>query len=81
MYADSPEEIGDWEVTVERGPYPFAQFRLQEHVAITVLEDRGVILAATCDSSRNAIVGGEKTSVHIGSAWRVRKTARGKGYS
>jgi hypothetical protein len=81
MYADSPEEIGDWEVTVERGPYPFAQFRLQEHVAITVLEDRGVILAATCDSGRNTLVGGEKTTVHIASAWRVRKAARGKGYS
>jgi hypothetical protein len=81
MYADSPEEIGDWEVTVERAPYPFAQFRLQEHVAITVLEDRGVILAATCDSGRNTLVGGEKTTVHIASAWRVRKAARGKGYS
>lgn len=81
MYADSPEEIGDWEVTVERGPYPFAQFRLQEHTAITVLEDRGVILAATCDSSRNTLVGGERTTVHIASAWRVRKQARGKGYS
>lgn len=81
MYADSPEEIGDWEVTVERGPYPFAQFRLQEHPAITVLEDRGVILAATCDSGRNTLLGGEKTTVHIASAWRVRKAARGKGYT
>ncbi len=81
MYANSPEEIGDWDVTVECGPYPFAQFRLQEHVAITVLEDRGVILAATCDSSRNSVVGGKRTTVHIASAWRVRKEARGKGYS
>lgn len=81
LYANSPEEIGDWEVTVERGPYSFAQFRLQEHVSITVLEDRGVILAATADASRNSVVGGQRTTVHIASAWRVRKESRGKGYS
>lgn len=81
LYAGSPEEIGDWEVTVERGPYPFAQFRLQEHVSITVLEDRGIILAATADSARNTVVGGKRTSVHIASAWRVRKECRGMGYS
>src|SRR2546423_6173942 len=40
LYADSPEEIGDFEVTVERSPYPYAQFRLQEHVNIQILEDR-----------------------------------------
>jgi hypothetical protein len=81
LYASSPEEIGDWEVTVERGPYSFAQFRLQEHVSVTVLEDRGVILAATADASRNSVVGGKRTTVHIASAWRVRKESRGKGYS
>jgi hypothetical protein len=81
LYANSPEAIGEWEVTVERSPYPFAQFRLQEHVAISVLEDRGVILAATADSSRNALVGGKRTGVHIASAWRVRKEFRGQGLS
>lgn len=81
LYANSPEEIGDWEVTVERSPYPFAQFRLQEHASITVLEDRGIILAATADSSRNTLVGGKRTTVHIASAWRVRKEFRGMGYS
>jgi hypothetical protein len=81
LYANAPEDIGDWEVTVERSPYPFAQFRLQEHVAISVLEDRGVILAATADSSRNALVGGKRTGVHIASAWRVRKEFRGQGLS
>jgi hypothetical protein len=81
MYANSPEEIGEWEVTVERGPYPFAQFRLQEHVAVTVLEDRGVILAGTADSARNTLVGGKRTTVHVANAWRVRKEVRGKGYS
>jgi hypothetical protein len=81
LYANSPEDIGDWEVTVERSPYSFAQFRLQEHVAISVLEDRGVILAATADSSRNALVSGKRTGVHIASAWRVRKEFRGQGLS
>ncbi len=81
LYASSPEEIGDWQVTVERGPYPFAQFRLQEHVSVSVLEDRGVILAATADSSRNTVVGGERTTVHIASAWRVRQECRGMGHS
>jgi len=81
LYANSPEEIGDWEITVERSPYPFAQFRLQEHVSISILEDRGVILAATADSARNALVGGKRSSVHIASAWRVRKEFRGQGLS
>ncbi|MGH8245942.1 MAG: hypothetical protein ACREUU_05865, partial [Gammaproteobacteria bacterium] len=81
LYANAPEEIGEWEITVERSPYPFAQFRLQEHVSISVLEDRGVILAATADSSRNAFVGGKRTGVHIASAWRVRKEFRGQGLS
>jgi hypothetical protein len=81
LYANAPEDIGDWEVTVERSPYPFAQFRLQEHVSISVLEDRGVVLAATADSSRNALVGGKRTGLHIASAWRVRKEFRGQGLS
>lgn len=81
LYANSPEEIGDWEVTVERSPYPFAQFRLQEHVNIQVLEDRGVVLAAMVHSSRNTMVGGKRTTAHISSAWRVRKELRGQGYS
>lgn len=81
LYANSPEEIGDWEVTVHRSPNPFAQFRLQEHVSISVLEDRGIVLAATADSARNTLVGGKKTSAHIASAWRVRKEFRGQGLS
>jgi hypothetical protein len=81
LYANSPEDIGEWEITVERSPYPYAQFRLQEHCAVSVLEDRHVILAATADSSRNTIVGGKRSTVHIASAWRVRKEFRGKGLS
>ena len=60
LYADSPEDIGEWEVTVERSPYPFAQFRLQEHVNIQVLEDRGILLAIAAHSGRNTIVEGKQ---------------------
>jgi hypothetical protein len=81
VYANSPEQIGDWEVTVERGPYPYAQFRLQEHVNMQVVEDRGIFLAAAAHSGRNTIVGGQRLSTHIASAWRVRKECRGQGLS
>jgi hypothetical protein len=81
LYANSPEDIGDWEVTVERSPYPFAQFRLQEHGNMQVLEDRGVILAAAAHSGRNTIIDGKRLTAHIASAWRVRKECRGQGYS
>ena len=81
LYANSPEEIGDWEVTVERSPYPFAQFRLQERANIQVLEDRGVLLSVWAHSVRNTFVGGKRISVHVSSAMRVRKECRGQGYS
>ena len=81
LYANAPEEIGDFEVTTERSPYPFAQFRLQEHVNIQVLEDRGVALAASAHSARNCMIGGKRVSVHVQTAFRVRKEARGMGMS
>lgn len=80
LYANSPEEVGEWEVTVERGPYPFAQFQLQEHAKIQVMEDRGVLLAAMAHSNRQSLVGGQPVTVHISSAWRVREECRGEGY-
>lgn len=81
MHANAPEDVGDWEVIVERSPYPFAQFRLQEHVNILVVEDRGVILASSAYSTRNTIVDGKRVSAHMESAWRVRRECRGQGYS
>ena len=65
LYANSPEGIGDWQITVERSPYPFAEFRLQENVSILVIEDRGVILAAVVHSARNTVVGGKRVTVQI----------------
>jgi hypothetical protein len=79
MYANAPEEIGEWEVTVERSPYPYAQFRLQEHANIQILEDRGVVLAAAAHSSRNTVIDGKRLTTHISTAWRVRKECRGQG--
>jgi hypothetical protein len=79
MYANSPEDVGDFEVTVERSPYPFAQFRLQEHANIQLIEDRGIVLAAAAHSARNTLIGGRELTCHIASAWRVRKECRGQG--
>ena len=79
LYANSPEDFGQWELTVERSPYPFAQFRLQENVNIQMIEDRGVVLAAIVQSARNTLVGGKRVTVQIESAWRTHKEARGRG--
>lgn len=79
LYAHSPENDGEWEVTVERSPYAFAQFRLQENVSIQVADDRGAILAAIVHSARNTLVGGKRVTVQIESAWRTRTDARGQG--
>ena len=81
LFANAPERVGDWEVTVERSPYPFAQLRLQENSYLQVLEDRGVLLGAFASSGRNTIIGGEEISVGVMSSWRIRDGFRGRGYS
>jgi hypothetical protein len=79
MYANAPEDVGDFEVTVERSPYPFAQFRLQEHANVQIIEDRGIVLAAAAHSARNTLIEGRELTCHIASAWRVRRECRGQG--
>jgi hypothetical protein len=80
LWADSPEEIGEWEITVERSPNSFAQFRLQENVHLPVLAI-GPILVACCGfSRRNTIVGAKRISVRYGQALRVRRAFRRAGY-
>lgn len=81
LFANAPETVGEWQVTVEREPYPFAQLRLQENPFMQVLEDRGVILGAYASSGRNALVGGQEISVGVTTSWRIREGFRGRGYS
>ena len=81
MYAHSPEDIGDWQVTTERSPNPFAQLRLQENTNMVIMEDRGVILGAHAHSTRNSIVSGTRLSVHVQTAFRLREEVRGLGLS
>jgi len=80
-HAHSPEDLGEWEVTVERSPRPFAQFRLQEGACISVLEDRGVILATTTYAIRKTVVGGKWVVVNCDQALRIRRECRGQGLS
>ncbi len=80
LWADSPEEIGEWEVTVERGPDAFAQFKLQENVHLPVLA-RGSELVACCGfSRRNVLIQGRRFAVVYGQALRVRRAYRRMGY-
>jgi ribosomal protein S18 acetylase RimI-like enzyme len=80
LWANSPEELGDWDVTTERGPNAFAQFLLQEHVTVLVLELRGQLVATCAFASRLVNVGGVQLPVHYGQALRVHKDHRRKGY-
>jgi len=81
LYANAPEDFGELKLIVERAPNPFAQFRLQEHANLQVLDCRGVLLAAAAHSTRNALVHGHRLAVHMMSAWRVRSGFRGYGLS
>ncbi len=81
LYANAPETVGDWRLVVERAPNPYAQFRLQEHPNLQVVECRGVLLAAAAHACRNTYIAGERFAVHFMSAWRVRDEFRGYGLS
>lgn len=81
LCAHAPERVGDWSVTVERSPNPYAQLRLQEHPNVVVLEDHRVALGMAAHSVRNTYIAGERTSVHQMSGWRIRDGFRGLGLS
>jgi hypothetical protein len=81
LFANSPEEIGDWEVTVERGPDAMAQFRIQESPFIKVVEDRGLLLACLAFSYRHSQVVGRRLTIECPMAWRVRREFRGGNLS
>lgn len=80
LWSDSPEEIGEWEITVERGPDAFAQFKLQESVHIPVLGLGSQLIACCAFSRRRVIIGGHRVSVQYGQALRVRRAFRRMGY-
>jgi len=81
LWANSPEEIGEWDVTAERGPNGFAQFELQERPVLNGLFDGGVIVACVSFSLRHTLVGGERIWVRYGQAMRVHKDHRRHGYA
>lgn len=81
LFANSPEEIGDWEVTVERSPDPAAQFSMQQNHRVRVLEDRGLFIGAYALSVKETFVGGRPINVNYMSGFRVRSGFRGQGLS
>lgn len=81
LCAASPEKVGDWQVTVERGPNPLAQYRLQEYSSVLILEDLKVGLGMTASSTRNALIGGQRTTARWMGGWRIRDGFRGLGLS
>jgi len=80
LWANAPEDVGEWEVTVERAPNAFAQYKLQEGVSIPVLEENGVLMACVVWAKCHVVVAGKRLTVHCGQGMRVRRECRGKGY-
>ena len=81
LWANSPEQIGDWDVTVERGPNGFASFELQERPTLNGIFDGAALVACVSFSLRHTIVGGRRISVRFGQAMRVHNEHRGKAYA
>jgi len=81
LWANAPEAIGDWDVTVERGPNAFAQFELQERPVLNGLFDGTAMVACVSFSIRRTVVAGRDIVVHYGQAMRVRRDYRGRQYA
>jgi hypothetical protein len=81
LWANSPEQIGEWDVTVDRGPNGFASFELQERPVLNGLFDGGMLVACVSFSLRHTIVAGQRVSVRYGQAMRVHKDHRGHAYA
>jgi hypothetical protein len=81
LWANSPEEIGEWDVTAERGPNGFAQFALQERPVLNALFDGHVMVACVSFALRYTLVGGQRISIHYGQAMRVHRDHRRHGYA
>jgi hypothetical protein len=81
LYANSSERLGDWDVTVERSPNPYAQQRMQENAHVKLLVERGVALGVNAAAGRSSMVAGRKLSVGWMGAWRIRNGFRRLGYA
>lgn len=80
LWANAPERVGDFEVTSLRGPFAFAQFRLQENVNLFVIAEGNRLLASCGFSRRNVLIGGRRVSVRYGQALRVHRDVRRQGF-
>jgi len=80
LWANSPEAIGDWDVTIERGPDGFAQFELQERPVLNALFDRQQMVACVSFSNRVTVAAARRISVRYGQAMRVHRDHRRHGY-
>jgi GNAT superfamily N-acetyltransferase len=80
LWANSPEDIGDWQVTVERGPNGCAQFELQERPVLNALFDGLTMVACVSFSLRETVVAGKPLWIRYGQAMRVHKDHRRHGY-
>jgi hypothetical protein len=81
LWANSPETIGEWDVTVERGENPFAQFELQERPVLNGLFDGATMVACVSFAIRRTLVAGQSIVVHYGQAMRVDQSHRGRQYA
>jgi hypothetical protein len=79
LWANAPEKVGDWEVTIERSPDALAQFRLQPGASISVIEAEGDLVACTVWSPANCLIGGKPVSIHYAQGLRVRADRRREG--
>ncbi len=81
LWANAPEEIGEFDVTAERGPDGFASFDLQQRPVLNALFDGTVMVACVSFSLRTTIVRGQRLTVRYGQAMRVHKDHRRHGYA
>ena len=81
LWSNSTEEIGEWDVVVERGPNAVAQFRLQDSVEVNILEDRTIVIACVVWAHRNVVVGGEELYILCTQGLRVHDGLRRQGLS
>jgi hypothetical protein len=79
LWANGPEKVGDWLVTIERSPDALAQFRLQPGASISVIEADGELVACTVWSPANCLIAGKPISIHYAQGLRVRADRRREG--